>query len=156
MVGISTMTITELSAESRMSLHECGEREAQRFKWIESEKAGRDLGEMAIRSWIREHWNGFLRDRWLEHLQGKTFWIELDHSDFGLLRTTFHESPLVDPILEHVKLGQENLDIINWAIYNDLPMADVIAILEMLDVNKRRIECRFDPRRHKASLTLSR
>ena len=131
-------------------------REKLSFKWIESEKAGRDLGETAIRSWIREHWNGFLRDRWLEHLQGRTFWIELDHSDFGLLRTTFHESPLVDPILEHVKDGQENLDIIQWALSHRLPMDDVIAILEMLDVNKRRIECRFDPRRDKAALAMSR
>jgi hypothetical protein len=149
MVGNSTMSITDLSIDSKMSLNECGEQEAQRFKWIESEKAGRDLGELAIRSWICEHWNGFLRHRWLEHLQGKTFWVELDQSDFGLLQTTFHESPLIDPILEHVKLGQENLDIILWALSNALPMHDVIAILEMLDVNKRRIECRFDPRRAK-------
>ena len=130
-----------------MSLHECGEEEAQRFKWIESEKAGRDLGETAIRTWIGQHWNGFLRHRWLEHLQGKTFWIELDQGDFGLLRTAFQASPLIDPILEHFKHGRENLDIILWAIRHRLPMDEVLEILEALDVNSRRIECRFDPRR---------
>ena len=81
----STISRVNLSAEMRMSLHQRGEEEAQRFKWIESEKAGRDLGETAIRTWIGQHWNGFLRHRWLEHLQGKTFWIELDPGDFGLL-----------------------------------------------------------------------
>ena len=130
-----------------MSLHECGEEEALRFKWIESEKAGRDLGETAIRVWIGQHWRGFLRHRWLEHLQGKTFWIELDQGDFGLLRTAYKASPLIDPILDQLKQGHENLDIIMWARNYGLPMGDVLEILETLDVNSRRIECRFDPRR---------
>jgi hypothetical protein len=147
----SSGSITNLAGGSRMSLHRCGEEEAQRFKWIESEKAGRDLGEIAIRHWIGEHWHGFLRHRWLEHLQGKTFWIELDQGDFGLLRSAFKSSPLIDPILEHFKHGRENLDIILWALRNRLPMSDVLEILEALDVNSRRIECRFDPKRLRAT-----
>ncbi len=142
----SPTALMDFSAEAKMSLHECGEEEARRFKWIESEKAGRDLGEMAIRIWIRQHWNGFLRHRWLEHLQGRMFWIELDQGDFGLLQTEFAASPLVDPILDHFKDGRENLDVILWALSNCLPMNEVLAILETLDVNSRRIECRFDPR----------
>jgi hypothetical protein len=134
-----------------MSLHECGAEEAQRFKWIESEKAGRDLGETAIRAWIGQHWNGFLRHRWLEHLQGKTFWIELDQGDFGLLQTSFRGSPLINSILDHFKQGRENLDIILWARRDRLPMNEVLEILEALDVNSRRIECQFDPRRIRAS-----
>jgi hypothetical protein len=133
-----------------MSLYECGEEEAKRFKWIESEKAGRDLGENAIRMWIR-HWDGFLRQRWLDHLQGKTFWIELDQGDYGLLQTAFRSSPLIDPILDHFKHGRENLDIILWAQDNSQPMNEVLEILEALDVNSRRIECRFEPRPPRAS-----
>ena len=38
-----------------------GEQEALRFKWIESEKAGFDLGETAIRNWVQCHWWGYLR-----------------------------------------------------------------------------------------------
>ncbi len=139
------------SAEAKMSLHACGEEEAHRYKWIESEKAGRDLGEVAIRGWIGEHWRGFLRHRWLEHLQGKTFWIELDQGDFGLLRTAFRDSALIDPILDHLKQGRENLDIILWALRNRYPMNEVREILEALDVNSRRIECRFDPRGNRVS-----
>ena len=92
MVECDFMPVIELCPESRMSLHECGEEEARRFKWIESEKAGCDLGEQAIRKWVKEHWCGYLRARWLEHLQGKQFWEELDRGDFGLLQRRFHEN----------------------------------------------------------------
>jgi hypothetical protein len=125
----------------RLSVHDCGQQEAQRHKWIESEKAGRDLGEWAIRCWVRHHWNGFLRDRWLEHLHGRKFWIELDHNDFGLLQRAFQGSPLIDPILHLLKAGKENLDVLNWALDHDLPMVEVLEILEALDINSRRIEC---------------
>lgn len=147
----TTIPIMDHSATSRMSLHQCGKEEALQFKWIESEKAGHDLGETAIRTWIGQHWHGFLRHRWLEHLQGKTFWIELDQRDFGLLRRAFQSSPLIDPIVEHLKHGRENLDIIQWALKNKIPMADVHDILLALDVNSGRIECGFDPWRSRAS-----
>src|SRR5271155_2837501 len=97
-----------LRGNVRLSVHRFGEEEAQRHKWIESEKAGRDLGEWAIRCWVREHWNGFLRARWLEHLQGRTYWIELDHDDFGLLQREFRDSPLINEIVARLKVGQEN------------------------------------------------
>lgn len=45
------------------SVYADSEIEAQRHKWIESERAQRDLGEAAIRQWVREHWNGYLRAR---------------------------------------------------------------------------------------------
>jgi len=129
-----------------MSVHVQGEQEAKRHKWIESEKAGRDLGEWAIRCWVREHWNGFLRERWLEHLQGRTFWIELDHDDFGLLRREFRDSSLLEEIVSRLKVGQENLNVLVWAIENGLPMEDVVEILEALDINSRRIEFLLDSR----------
>jgi len=131
-----------------MSLQRCGEEEAQQFKWIQSEKEGRDLGDSAIRAWVRQHWNGFLRHRWLEHLQGKTFWIELHEKDFGLLEREFRNSPLLDPILERLKVLKENLDIILWAqgVFSQHEMDEVLGILEALDVNSCRIRCEFDPR----------
>jgi hypothetical protein len=131
---------------TRLSVHRIGEEEAQRHKWIESEKAGRDLGESAIRCWVREHWNGFLRARWLEHLEGRNFWIELDHNDFGMLERVFQGSTLIDDILDMLKSGQENLNVLNWAIDYDRPMEEVFEILEMLDINSRRIECQFGTR----------
>ena len=130
----------------RLSVHDRGAVEAQRHKWIESEKAGRDLGEWAIRGWVRQHWNGFLREKWLEHLEGRTFWIELDHDDFGLLQRAFRDSILIDDIVWRLKAGQENLDIINWAIEEGLDMDEVFEILVTLDVNSRRIECLLEAR----------
>jgi hypothetical protein len=69
---------------------ECIEEE-NRHKWIESEKAGYDLGEGCIQRWVSEHWSGYLRARWVEHLQGKCFWVELDRGDFGLLQREFQD-----------------------------------------------------------------
>jgi hypothetical protein len=142
MLGCSTY-VADVPPELCMSLHRCGEEEAQRHKWIESEKAGRDLGEWAIRTWIRDHWHGFLRHRWIEHLEGKTFWVELAQDDFGLLHRVFSDSLLIDPILEMIKNGEENLDIIVWAINRDYPMDEVREILRTLDVNSLRIVKRF-------------
>lgn len=123
---------------------EC-EKEAALYKWIESEKAGCDLGEAAIRRWVKEHWWGYLRARWLEHLQGRRFWLELDRGDFGLLERCFHDKAiLLDRILDRVKTGQENLDIILWAFEWGIRMEDVREILEALDINSRRLAHRFD------------
>jgi len=122
------------------------EQEALRYKWIESEKAGRDLGESAIRKWVKDHWWGYLRARWLEHLQGKRFWVELDRGDFGLLQHQFQDqSLLLDRILDRLKSGQENLDIIRWALDWGITTTLVLQILEALDINSRRIAHRFDP-----------
>lgn len=130
----------------RLSVYVEGSHEAQRFKWIESEKAGRDLGESAIRSWIQTHWNGFLRARWLEHLEGRNFWIELDHDDFGLLQRAFHDSRLISEITRRLKSGWENLDVLVWAIDDALCMDEVLSILESLDINSRRIEFQLESR----------
>src|SRR5262245_44235542 len=118
---------------------EC-EDEIKKHKWLESQKAGRDLGEQAEKSWVRDHWWGFLRARWLEHLQGKRFWEELDRDDFGLLQRRFHEdSQLLGSIVDRLKSGQENLDIICWALDTKLNLDDVCSILQALDVNSRRL-----------------
>ena len=128
-----------------LSVRDQGAQEAKRHKWIESEKAGRDLGESAILCWVHEHWNGFLRARWLEHLQGRTFWIELDHADYGLLQREFQDQqPLLDAILDRLKSGKENLDVIDWACLSHLPMEPVFRILAALDVNSRRLSHRFE------------
>jgi hypothetical protein len=130
----------------KSSVYVEGEKEALRYKWIESEKAGCDLGEGAIRRWVQQHWWGYLRARWLEHLHGKRFWVELDRGDFGLLQRKFHDDALLlDRILDRLKLGQENLDVIVWALDWGIPMNAVRLILEALDINSRRLAHRFDP-----------
>jgi hypothetical protein len=119
-------------------------REVDVFKWIESEKAGYDLGETAIRRWVQHHWNGYLRARWLEHLQGNRFWVELDRGDFGLFQTRFQDCQLLlDRILDRLKSGQENLDVIIWALDWHISIPQVIDILQALDINSRRLVHKF-------------
>jgi hypothetical protein len=130
----------------KCSVYTESEQEALRHKWIESEKAGRDLGEDAIRNWVKQHWWGYLRARWVEHLQGVRFWVELDRGDFGLLEREFRDQTLLlDRILDRLKTGQENLDIILWAQDWGIDTEPVLAILKALDINSRRLSHRFDP-----------
>lgn len=120
-------------------------KEIEDHKWIESEKAGRDLGEDAIYSWIRNHWQGYFRARWLEHLQGKTYWIELDSASFGSLSNRFQDKlPLFNFIVDRFKAGAENVHIIWWAVDSAYSMDDVHSILEAININSTRIGYRFD------------
>jgi hypothetical protein len=122
------------------------EPEALRYMWIESEKAGQGEADEALRAWVRRHWWGLLRCRWVEHLQGKRFWVELDRSDFGMLLRQFHDSTLLlDRILDRIKSGQGNLGVIGWAIDWGMPMRLTLEMLEALDVHSRRLAHRFDP-----------
>ena len=134
----------------RKSVHSDCIEEENRHRWIESEKAGYDLGESAIRKWVADHWTTYLRAKWVEHLQGKCFWIELDRDDFGLLQHEFQDCPqLLDLIIDKLKSGQENLHLLVYAVWdcNDaahVPVDKMIEILESLDINSRRIAHRFE------------
>ncbi|MBP3955603.1 hypothetical protein J8F10_09945 [Gemmata sp. G18] len=124
--------------------HDCIEEE-NKYRWLESEKAGYDLGEGCVKRWVKDHWMGYLRARWVEHLQGKCFWIELAGRDFGLLLREFQtQTELLDVILNQLKSGAENLDVLHWAIANNIPTGPVSEILEALDVNSKRLAHRFD------------
>lgn len=127
-------------AVERRSLAEEVRHEAERFRWVESQKAGRDLGEEAIRRWVHEHWANYIRTRWVEHLEGRTYWAELDQVDFGLLpRLAPGRAEVVSRIADRLKHGEENLAIIEWAAGERLPMDTVFQVLTALDVNGRRL-----------------
>jgi len=129
----------------RKSLIEHSMKEIERHKWIESEKAGRDLGKDAINDWSRKHWRAYLRARWLEHVKGITFWKELERCNFGTLRRFYERNPLLlDRVLDRVMAGQENLDIILWAQRWGLNVQEVIDILESLDINSCRIQFPYE------------
>ena len=126
--------------EKQESLFEAAAEEAHTHKWIESEKAGYDLGENAIAEWYSKFWRGFCRECYIEHLGGKRFWIELDSGDFGLLKQQFHNNMgLVNKIIDIFKNGGENLDVVNFAISNQLDIEEVLHLLHVLDINARRI-----------------
>lgn len=128
------------------SLYEEALREAERHKWIESQKHGRDLGEGAIRDWYRMHWLRYCRYRRLEHVRGSRRWREFGDDNFGQLYSLIVAGDLlVDRILDRVYAGYENLEIINWAIDWGLPLSRVIDVLAQLDVNRARLEPAYIP-----------
>ena len=147
---MDAFTMTALPADvppavARRSICADCQVEANRFKWIESEKAGHDLGESAIRRWICDHWWGYLRARWLEHLHGKCFWIELNCDTFGIVQQKFQDhKDLLTAVVDKLKLGQENLEILVWAVNCGIPISLVIDILEALDINSLRLVRGFD------------
>jgi hypothetical protein len=111
-----------------------------RHKWIQSQKAGRDLGQEAVRDWIQKHWYGYLKARWLEHLQGQSYWIELNRDAFGLLSREFpQKGDLLNLILDRMKVGCENLEILCWAIDERLPVDEIHHILKVIDINSLRL-----------------
>jgi hypothetical protein len=115
--------------------------EAHRHKWIESQKQGRDLGDLAIRDWFRKHWRSYCRHRRMEHLRGRRRWAEFEQERFGQIDAMIEAGDcLVDRVLDRVYAGYENLDIINWAIDWGLPSSQVVDILAQLDVNRARFE----------------
>jgi hypothetical protein len=129
----------------KLSVHVEAEQEAGRYRWIESEKAGSDLGEAAIREWVRQHWWGYLRACWLEHLQGTRYWVELDRGDFGLLQRDFRDDALLlDRVLDRFKAGRQNLDIVLWAVEWGIPLDRLVPILEAIDINGRCLAHRLD------------
>ncbi|MCY2935476.1 MAG: hypothetical protein WCJ40_08285 [Planctomycetota bacterium] len=138
-----------VASKLQRSLVEATHDEVELHKWIESEKAGRDLGEKAIHDWLAHYWDRFLRQRWVEHLQGQVFWHELDHTDFGLFQRGFCGNPLADKIIGLYKAGGkngENLGIVQRARREDWPIEEVFQILETLDINSRRLVCQVEER----------
>jgi len=128
-------------AVPELSLHDEAFREAERHKWIESQKQGRDLGEFAIREWYRLYWLCYCRIRRLEHLKGRRRWREFGNEDFGQIHSLVVTGDLLaDRILDRVYQGHENLGIINWAFDWGLPIPRVLEILAQLDVNRARLE----------------
>lgn len=140
----STLDRCETDLE-HLSVYDDSNAQIDEYKWIESEREGYDLGQKAINQWIADHWRGYLRARWLEHLQGTRYWIELDRGDFGLLKRAFlGDRELLNAILSQLKTGLENLHVVCWAKENKIPCEPVLRILEALDINSRRLRHRFD------------
>lgn len=123
-----------------LSLHNEALAEALRHKWIESQKHGRDLGDAALKDWYRKHWLPFCRECRLQHIEGMQHWAEFG-PDFGQVYHLLCAGDLLlDRILDRMELGFDNLEIINWALDWKLPMPRVLELLEMIDINRARLE----------------
>jgi hypothetical protein len=139
-VAIAEVTRT-CGGNSALSLYDEALAEALRHKWIESQKHGRDLGDSALKDWFRRHWLPFCRVCRLEHIEGMQRWVEFAEHDFGQVYHLLCSGDLLlDRILDRMELGYDNLEIINWALTWKLPMPRVLELLEMIDINRARLE----------------
>jgi hypothetical protein len=130
-----------------LSLYEEGLREAERHKWIESQKRGIDLGDWALSDWYRRYWPLFCRLKCLEHLSGSRSWCEFAPEDFGLIGKFIRdEDLLLEMILDRAHAGMENLDILVWAHDWSLPLKRIIYILEQLNLNRAQLSPTEPPR----------
>src|SRR5262245_41133393 len=120
-----------------LSVYEQADQAVQEHKWIESEKAGRDLGDEAVRHWTRSHWLKFYRWRLLQHLRGEVYFREFHPRTFAAVSNQLKvPRELLEAILDQVRDGGENLDIICWAHNSQLPVDSVIEVLEAIDINR--------------------
>ena len=136
---MNTPTAAEPSKSER-SVYEEAEKAALEHKWWESEKAGRDLGPDAVRHWSRAHWLRFYRYRFVQHLRGEDYFREFHPRTFAIVNCHIQgPSELLEAILNQVRDGAENLDIIDWAHDRTLPAEPVLVILEAIDINRQRL-----------------
>ncbi len=126
-------------AQARCSLLADAWREAERYKWIRSEQAGHDLGPKMIQEWFRVHWRGFVRAKIAEHTLGIRFYEELGAKSFAVAeRIRPRTEGLLEWIIEALRRGAENLEIIVEAQDRNYPPEEVHAILELVDINAWR------------------
>jgi hypothetical protein len=121
-------------------VYEEAEKAALEHKWWESERAGRDVGLDAVREWTRAHWLRFYRYRFVQHLRGEAYFREFHPRTFAVVNG-YVQCPreLLEAILNQVRDGAENLDIIRWAHNRTLAAEPLLSILEAIDINRQRL-----------------
>ena len=123
-----------------LSVYQEAQKEVAVYKWLESEKAGKDMGVDAVTGWNKAHWLHFYRYRFVQHLRGEVYWQEFDEESFAVVGRRFSApQQVIDEILDRVKAGAENLDLIELAVENHWSMDLVVGILEALDINSQRL-----------------
>jgi hypothetical protein len=127
------------------SVFEAAFLEARRHRWIESQNAGRDLGNVVFNDWYRRFWWTFLRYRHVEHLLGEQAWLEFDAASFSVLQKSPRwGNPLTQEIIELYRVGWENLNIIDHALNRDYPMNEVFECLATINMNDARLNPQFN------------
>lgn len=116
--------------------------EMERHRWIESERAGHDLGQETYHDWLRRSWTGWVRACLLQHLSGWRRWTAFSKRHYALFRRGSVERQVPTRILRSVAdilvRGGENLDVLNWAVEQREELEAVIWLLERIDINAVR------------------
>jgi len=125
------------------SLYEEALQEADRFKWLESERCRRDVGRQALEEWTDRYWATFLRYKRLEHLYGWRRYIEFEDDCFGQLAADPHDPALQFMTRRFVEDRWENLNYFCGAVPS-CGRERLLTWLELLGINQLR---QFSPPR---------
>lgn len=117
-------------------MYEAAIQEADRHKWLVSERHGRDCGYSAWSEWWEKHWSDFCRYRRIEHLRGDCRWREFEEDSFGRFYDLIVSGDLLlDLVLDRVAEGWENLHFACWIHEWGLPRERVMHMLEIVNIN---------------------
>jgi len=123
-----------------LRVYEEANRAIQEHRWIESEKAGRDLGVDAEQEWIERYWRTFCRSRLVQHLRGEIFFDEFDAECFAIFSGRLEDvAGLLGVVLERIKEGAENLDLLRWGCQEHVPHDQLVEVLTAADINGHRL-----------------
>lgn len=126
------------------SVHVDARREAEKHKWIESERNGRDLGQQAIEDWYRKFWGRYCRARRLEHLSGEQLWVEFAEHEFGRMYELLMSGNVVlQELITRFEDGWENLRFTVWVQDTGKSRDEIdviINLLEIINVNISRLD----------------
>lgn len=139
------MTQRSMCGETPMgSLHDEAHREADIFKWLESERRRQDVGVWAYREWARRYWTVFLRGRWLQHLFGHRRYSEFDDDSFGRLGYGCElPAEALEFVIDRFLNGcWENLDYFWSSELCGCSRKELVEILDLIGINHLR---RIDP-----------
>lgn len=135
-IAVAMAAVNRCGTGSAPSLYDAAILEADRHKWLVSERLGRDGGFQAWSEWWVKYWPGFCRHRRLEHLRGDRRWREFEDDFFGHFYDRIVQGdPLLNEILDRVAEGWENLNFTCWLHEQELSSDDVLQILEVVNIN---------------------
>ncbi len=113
-------------------------READRFKWLESERCRHDVGDWARAEWTRRYWATFLRYKRLEHLYGHRRYIEFEDDAFGQLANAPHDPSLQFVVRRFVEDRWENLHYFCGTVPSACSRDRLVQWLELFGINQLR------------------
>ena len=115
-------------------------KEAEFYKWLASERAGRDLGPDACQEWWRQFWDIYCRWRLVDHLYGRKKFKEFHDRAFGCLRDPeFASDPVVQFIIKHfLEDLWENIHFFSFSWNRNLPREPLFEALELFRINDGR------------------